>query len=111
MEPIPPAAPPHQGPSSHPLSSTKQSPRFTKPFMGEGICTTIVATQVSAASTAAITIVLIFLSDMVLHLTKFVPRRTKKSLQSRYSCIIVRTGIIKISILIFLVNTRWRMIC
>jgi len=33
--------------------------------MGEGICTTMVATQDSAASTAAVTMVLIFLSDIV----------------------------------------------
>ena len=65
MEPMPPAAAPHHGPSSQPLNSTKQSPRFTNPFMGEGICTTMVATQDSAASTAAVTIVLIFLSDIV----------------------------------------------
>ena len=57
--------------------------------MGEGICTTMVATHAKAASTAAITIVLIFLSDMVLHLTNNFPRQAKKPLQSRSSCIIV----------------------
>ena len=37
MEPMPAAAPPHQGPSSQPDSSTQQSPKFTYPCMGDGI--------------------------------------------------------------------------
>ena len=35
--PMPAAAPPHQGPSSQPDSSTQQSPKFTYPCMGDGI--------------------------------------------------------------------------
>lgn len=64
MEPIPAAAPPHQGPKIQPHSSTSPSPMWTYPPVGAGILMTVVATYVSAAMTAAITIDLIFLSDI-----------------------------------------------
>jgi len=95
MEPIPAAAPPHQGPKIQPDSSTQQSPRFTNPCMGEGICTTMVATYVSAAIRAASTIFLIFMSLI-----------GKISLRFDSVCIIVKTGIIEITILILFDNTR-----
>ena len=58
-EPMPAAAMPYQGPSSHPESRTTQSPKFTYPWVGEGIWMTMVATQHRAMNRAVMTSCLI----------------------------------------------------
>ena len=61
-EPRPAATKPYTGDNIQPQSNTMQSPIFKWPFKGDGNLMIIVATQASAAKSAAVTNFFVFVS-------------------------------------------------